>query len=48
MSKIVIDDETDLDDLADEIIIRQETTGMPIKLAITSVLQRYEVKEPQP
>jgi hypothetical protein len=39
---IVIDDETELDDLAEEIVIMQETTKMPWKQAIMAVLGRYE------
>ena len=42
---IKIDDGSDIDDLAEEIVVMQETSGMPIKQAIVAVLSRYEVKD---
>jgi len=41
---IKIDDGSDIDDLAEEIVIMQETTGMSFKRAIVAVLSRYEVE----
>ena len=45
IAKIVIDDGiTEIDDLVEEIVLRQETTGMPWREAIKSILERYQVE----
>lgn len=55
MAQIIVDtDYYSLEEIAEEIILRQETTRMPWKMAITSVLDSYvvptqqEVKREQP
>ncbi len=46
VTKIVIDDGvTELDDLVEEIRLRQETSQMPWTLAIKSILERYVVSD---
>lgn len=42
MPQLVIDtDVYSIEEVAEEIIVRQETTGMPWKLAIQTVLESY-------